>query len=492
MQTHPHFQQPPFRHQVEAFDLAKNRDAYALLMEMGTGKTAVALALLHAWYDHFDGCIDGCLVVAPKSVCLTWAVEQIPTHLREWDTQYRVGLWRAEATQRQANVNISMLKEDETTLPVLVMNVEAFSSPRGYNFADTFLREHPNSLMIIDESTRIKNPRALRTKRLLQLGRRAVKKLILTGMPVTQSPLDLFCQYQFLNPQFLDSTNYFSFKARYALTKRRFFNGRQFDEVVGYQRLDELQRLALAHGYRRLKAECLDLPPKVYQLRRCELNETEHRLYERMRDDAVIELSKTEVITAPLVLTQLLRLRQVLAGFLPSAENDPAVHYVEPCSRLAELLDVVEETSGKVIIWTSFIGSLVRIAAALESAYGFGTVGRFYGAVNQETRQTVVEYFQDPANKLRFFVGQVHTGGVGLTLTAAQTVIYYDHDWSLEARAQSEDRAHRIGQTRSVTYVSLVAPGTIDEDILSALTSKRSLADQVTGDWQQLLRKRGA
>lgn len=485
-----HFKQKPFRHQAEDFEKARGQTACALLHEMGCGKSAIALALLHAWYDE----LDACLIVAPKSVCLTWVRDQIPEHLLDWETHYRVGLWRPEATQKQANVNSDMLRGNGT-LPILVMNYDALSSPRGYGHASAFLHAHLATLVILDESTRIKNPRALRTKRLLQLRKLTARRLILTGMPVTQSPLDLYCQYEFLDPKFLESTNYFAFKCRYARLKKRYINGRQFDEIVGYQRLDELQRLALAHGYRRLKAECLDLPPKLYQLRQVELSDKQRHLYEQMRDDAVIALEGSEApITAPLVLTQLLRLRQVLAGFIPSVAMEDIkrdVVYIEPNYRLDELLEVCEEVSGKVIIWTSFLHSLWAIGDALEKAYGFGSVGRFSGATNQETRQAIIEQFQDPASKLRFFVGQVHTGGVGITLTAAETVIYYDHDWSLEARAQSEDRAHRIGQTKSVTYVSLVARGTIDEDVLTALVDKRSLADAVTGDgWHALFKKK--
>lgn len=493
MKLHEHFNQPPFRHQAEDFHVAVGRPYYALLHEMGLGKTALALALLHAWTEE----VDACLVVAPKSVCLNWVRKEIPEHLKDWDTRYVVGLWRPDETLRQAAVNTSLLDEHQR-VPILVMNYDALSTKKGYSFASAFLKSHPSTLMILDESTRVKSPRALRTKRALELSRHTSRRLILTGMPITQSPLDVFCQYEFLKPGLLEAGNYFAFKCRYARLKKRYLNGRQFDEVVGYQRLDELQGLMLRHGSRRLKAECLDLPPKLYQLRQVELSSDQRKLYEQMRDDAVIALEGSEQpITAPLVLTQLLRLRQILAGFIPSQEPEPDIRgstdrYIEPNYRLDELLEVIEEVSGKVIIWTSFIHSLVAITISLEKAYGVGVARAFYGATKPEDRQEIIEQFQDPASKLRFFVGQVHTGGVGITLTAAETVIYYDHDWSLEARAQSEDRAHRIGQTRSVTYVSLVARGTIDEDIMAALVAKRSLADQVTGDWRQLLKKKDA
>ena len=494
-----HFKRQPFRHQVEAFERAQGRKGFALLLEMGLAKSAVSLALLHerTCRPKDEGGVDACLILAPKSVCRTWVEEHIPQDLPD-PGGFVVGLWSPLQTQKQLMVNQDMTRNN-FVVPILVMNIDAIGTPRGYNFASLFMRSHESVFMIIDESTRIKNPRAIRTKRCLQLGLQATSRLILTGTPVTQSPLDIFTQYEFLGPGLLECSNYFSFKARYAQTQKQFIARRagdkiikqEYEAIVGYQRLDELQKLVLRHGYRKLKAECLDLPAKIYQVRRVELSEQQRELYKQMELNAVMELENEVFVTAPLALTKILRLRQLLAGFTsadPDEDDGRRVITEVPCPRIDELLAAIEETSGKVIIWTCFIPSIKRISRELRRVYGEQCVGEFYGGTHPEARQEIINSFQSPGG-IRFFLGQEATGGIGINLTAARTVIYYDNDWSLEARAQSEDRAHRIGQTGTVTYVDLVASGTVDDDVVLALHEKRNLAAQVTGDWRRLLRK---
>lgn len=485
-----YFACPPYAHQVEAHLRARDREAFAFLAEMGTGKSGMLTSVLA--YQHARGVIEGALILAPKSVCRVWVDEQLPRLLPTMTMAPRVLLWSAAQTQRQLAANAAfMAPGSPLQLKVLVMNIEALITDRGWKLAEAYARSH-RCHVAIDESTRIKNPGAKRTKRALKLGRLAVRRSILTGMPMTQSPLDLFSQYEFLGPDLLGCSNFFSFKARYAVLKKRYINGRSFDEVTGYQRLDELQRLALAHGYRRLKAECLDLPAKVYAPdREVALSEEQARAYEAMRDTAVAALSAAEVVTAPMVITQLLRLRQILAGVLP-LDGDLPARLFTPNPRVEALLELLEEVEGKAIIWSCFVPVIRLIAGELQHKFGPNSADMFYGRTTAAQRQEIINAFQDEGDPLRFFVGQVNTGGIGINLTQARTVIYADHDWSLEARAQSEDRAHRIGQGRSVTYINLVAPGTIDEDIIAAVRGKRGLADAVTGDgWRNLLLKKG-
>ena len=484
-----YFGRPPYAHQVEAHLRARDREAFAFLAEMGTGKSAMLA------YQHARGAIEAALILAPKSVCRTWVEEQLPKLLPTMTAPPQVLLWSSAQTQKQLALNHAfMAPGSPLSLKVMVMNIEAIATDRGWALAEAYVRSH-RCHVAVDESTRIKNPGAKRTKRALKLGRRAARRSILTGMPITQSPLDLFSQYEFLDPEFLGYSNFFSFKCRYAVLKKRYINGRSFDEVTGYQRLDELQRLALAHGYRKLKAECLDLPAKVYAPdREVALGAEQAKAYADMRDDAVVKLEGAGLVTAPMVITQLLRLRQVLAGVLPmSVEGIEGIanRLFTPNPRLEALLDLLEEVEGKVIIWSCFVPILRLIRDTLNKAWP-RSAAAFYGSTPAAERQGIINAFQDEADDLRFFVGQVNTGGIGINLTAARTVIYHDHDWSLEARAQSEDRAHRIGQGRSVTYVNLVAPDTVDQVILEAVMNKRSLADAVTGDgWRNLLISKG-
>lgn len=478
------FKTEPFKHQLEAWTRSRDLEYFALLMEMGTGKSKVLVDTL-AWLFG-RGQVNAALIVAPKSVVGTWAEEQLPLHLPDSVHDPLIVTWDPGPNKAKREEYNLLFTPDALRLKVLIMNIDAFSTKKGCQFAEAFLNAH-HALWALDESTRIKSPSTKRTRAVLKLARLARYRRILTGMPVTQSPLDVYCQYEFMKPGLLDQTNWFAFRYRYAILVRRVFNGRSVDLVTGYQRLDELQRLILRHGYRKLKGECLDLPPKVYQTRTVELTDEQRKLYDKLKKDAVVELSKEQRVTAPLVMVKLLRLRQLLAG---TFVTDAGEHVDVGCqNRLDELMAAVEETQGKVIIWCTFVDSIHRIWGELAKVYGDKSACMFYGGTGPELRQNLVDWFQNPADELRFFVGQVHTGGLGLTLTAADTVIYYEHDWSFEARAQSEDRAHRIGQTRSVTYVDLVARDTVDETMVQAVKAKKGLADQVTGDgWRDLFR----
>lgn len=473
-----YFKLPPYEHQLRAHKLARDRDAYAFLCEMGTGKSAMLTSVMA--YQRLRGRINAAVIFAPNSVCQTWVEEQLPKLYPDLGEGLLVYKWSTSNSQKNIKEQ-SQLLMFSLRLKVLVMNIEAMSTKKGFTFAEKFVRSH-HTLVAVDESTRIKSVNAKRTTNVIKVGNLAVSRYILTGMPITQSPLDIYSQYEFLDPDFLERTNFFSFKCRYGVLRRRYVNNKQFDEVVGYQRLDELQKIVLRNGIRVLKSECLQLPPKVYSPdREVELGEEQRRHYEGMRDNAVMMLSEEEIVTAPLVMTQLLRLRQVLSGIMPRPGIGLEPYLLNSNPRMDELVELLDEIEGKVIIWASFVPVVKEIIHRL----GQQAVG-LYGDMKPDARQLAINEFQNNPG-VRFFVGQVHTGGIGINLTAAEHVVYYDNDWSLEARAQSEDRAHRIGQTKTVTYTNLVAPKTVDDVILKALKAKKSLADQVTGDgWRSI------
>lgn len=475
--TRRYFRLNPFAHQLEAVEAAGDRQGFAYLLEMGCGKSAILLAEIAKLFA--DGQINAAVIVAPKSLCLTWLRDQIPTHLPPSISKVLAVVFESSPNKAKQEEYKQLFTEDPLCLKILIVNVEAISLTKGFEFTQAFLRAH-HALMGIDESTRIKSPTAKRTKNAIKLGKLARFRRIMSGMPITQSPLDVYCQYEFLGPDLLDSTNYFSFKHRYAVIRRMVINGRSFDQVTGYQRLDELQRFVGAHAYRKLKAECLDLPAKIYKKLFVGMTGEQARIYENLRLRALSELQAGTPVTAPLMITRILRLRQVLANALVNDDGVEIDLGVTP--RLEALMDLVEDIPGKVIIWSSFIKPIHDITRSLNDRFGKGAAAAFFGDVSSKERQEIVENFQDAAHPLRFFVGQVHTGGLGITLTQATTVIYHDHDWSLEARAQSEDRAHRIGQDRHVIYHDLIVQGSVDEMILGALMSKKGLADQVTGD----------
>jgi SNF2 family DNA or RNA helicase len=357
------------------------------------------------------------------------------------------------------------------------MNVEALSTTKGLTFVRKFLSCH-NTLIAVDESTTIKTPSAKRTKSILKLSELAKYRRILTGSPITKSPLDLYTQCGFLNEELLGFSSYYAFRSRYAHMIERNFGGRRVQIVKSYQRLDELSKLIEPFSYRVLKEDCLDLPDKIYIRREVELTEEQTKLYATMKQMALASLNG-KLLTAPNVLTQLMRLHQITCGHFKS--DDGKIQELKN-NRIEELMSILEETEGKAIIWANYIYDIERIVEAIKKEYGEDSIVEYYGAVNSDDRQKNIERFQDPRSTFRFFIGNPQTGGYGITLTAANTVIYYSNGYDLEKRLQSEDRAHRIGQKKSVTYIDLIAEKTIDEKIVKALRKKINIASQIMGE----------
>ena len=467
------FKTKPYEHQLIALEKSWDKEEYAYFMEMGTGKSKVLIDNIAILYDK--GKINGVLIVAPKGVYKNWYSSEIPTHLAS-HVQYKSVLWTASISKTKQEELNSLFKSD-FNLHVLVMNVEAFSTKKGLQFALKFLNSH-KTLMAVDESTTIKTPSAKRTKSILALSKSAVYRRILTGSPITKSPLDLYTQCGFLNDELLGFSSYYAFRSRYAHMIERNFGGRRVQIVKNYQRLDELSKLIEPFSYRVLKEDCLDLPDKIYIKREIELTDEQLKLYTTMKQMALATLNG-KLLTAPNVLTQLMRLHQITCGHFKS--DDGKIQELKN-NRLEELMSILEETEGKAIIWANYIYDIERISAAIKKEYGDDSVVEYYGAIHTDERQKNIERFQDPRSTFRFFIGNPQTGGYGITLTAANTVIYYSNGYDLEKRLQSEDRAHRIGQKKSVTYIDLIAEKTIDEKIVKALRKKIDIASQIMGE----------
>ena len=470
------FKTQPYAHQLSALEVSCDREEFALFMEMGTGKSKVLIDNIA--YLYGKGSINAVLIVAPKGVYNNWVEKELPQHLPDFITNKTV-IWKAGSKKSEDAVQ-NLNEEYSFDLKILVMNVEAFSTKKGARLAYKFVSLH-NALMAIDESTTIKNPTAKRTKNLITLGKYAKYRRILTGSPITKSPLDVYTQSQFLDPALLGYSSYYSFRAHFALLVDRQTGGRTFKQVVGFQNLTELTELLSKFSYRVLKEDCLDLPDKIYLRREIELTPEQKKIYKELREYAIANLNNAEVVTASSVLTQLLRLHQVSCGFV--SQEDGELQELKN-NRVSELMQILDETSGKVIIWANYQYDIERIYRAISEAHGPESVGTYYGATSDSDRKTLVADFQDPDSPVRYFVGNTQTGGYGLTLTAAHTVVYYSNSYDLEKRLQSEDRAHRIGQTSKVTYIDLFCKDTVDEKIVKALREKLDVAKQVLGEEQ--------
>jgi SNF2 family DNA or RNA helicase len=339
-------------------------------------------------------------------------------------------------------------------------------------------------MIVIDESTTIKNPRALRTKALIKLGNMANYKRILTGEPVTRSPLDLYSQCQFLDDTLLGFSSYYSFRNRYAIMNNMNLGNRSFKKIVGYRQIEELNSMIRLFSYRIKKEECLDLPPKTYQYRYIEMTKEQQRHYKTMQDLCLAQV-KSDVVTVPNRLSQLVKLHQISCGHLIT--NDGKTLYLDN-KRISVLMDLLEEADNKVIIWACYRADIHAIAEAIKDRHG-DTYATYYGDTSSKDRNDILKKFTDKNSDMRFFIGNPATAGYGLNLQVASTVIYYSNSYNLEHRIQSEDRAHRIGQDNKVSYVDIVTLKSVDKMIIDSLKGKKQIAAQVMGDqWKEWLR----
>jgi len=467
------FKNKPFDHQRKYLERFWKRPVAALFADMGTGKSFMVINNLAMLYD--TGKINAALIIAPKGVYRNWVDQELPKHLPE-HILHRTALW-TPSPRKAEKAELESLWEVTEDLKILVMNVEALSTTKGFEYANRFAM-YSKCFMAIDESTTIKTPTAKRAKNVVKVGKHALYRRIMTGSPVTRSPMDLYQQCDFLSNECLDSPSFYAFRARYAILVERNMGSHSFKKIVGYRKLDELKEKLDRFSYRITKEECLDLPPKMFIKREVELTREQMKAYNEMKTMALALFDKGMTTTVN-ALTQLMRLHQITCGH---SKLDDGSEISIPSKRVEELLSVVEETSDKVIIWANYRHDIDAIKLALQKEYGMAAVGTYYGDTEDEERRRVVREFQDPDSELRFFVGNPRTGGYGLTLTAASTVVYFSNSFDLEVRLQSEDRAHRIGQTKSVTYVDLIVPGTIDEKIVKALRDKIDIANQVLGE----------
>ena len=466
------FKTQPYEHQLKALTMSWDKEYFAYFMEMGTGKSKVLIDNIAMLYDK--GKINGALIVAPKGVVGTWYLNQIPDHLPD-HIEHKNVLWKPNITRKQ-NLRLKSLFETGTDLHILIMNVEAFSTTKGCEFAKKFLDSH-RTLMAVDESTTIKNPDAKRTKNICNLSILSKYRRILTGSPVTKSPLDLYKQCDFLKEELLGHGSYYTFRTRYAIMKTANFGGKSVQIVVGYRNLDELSEKLRPFSYRVLKDDCLDLPDKIYMKRTVQLSSEQKKVYEQMKQMALAEMNGKMMSTAT-VLTQLMRLHQITCGHFTA--DDGSIQKIKS-NRLDELMDVLEEIEGKVVIWAHYQNDVETIVEHLKKKYGDNSIVDYYGRTRPENRQSNIDKFQKDEG-CRFFIGTPATGGYGITLTQASNVIYYSNGYDLEKRMQSEDRAHRIGQKKTVTYVDIIAEDTVDTKIVKSLRKKINIASKVMGE----------
>jgi SNF2 family DNA or RNA helicase len=474
---------------MKSFNKPRNpssADVFAWLMEMGTGKTYVNLIEWQVRVEAND--MDTLVVVAPAGSYRNWYLDKSDDQKSELNAHLDPGLrrsmlvagWRAgggNAEQREQLRRVIGAKKGRPR--ALFVNVEALSREDSPAFEAISAVAGPRTMMTIDESTTIKSYDAMRAKECVRLGQMMGARRIMSGLVAPNSPLDLFMQFSFLDWRILGHESWANFQARYAIIVKQQFPGRRWPTKVvkGYRNVGELKELIAPYSYRVLKEDCLDLQPKVYQPREVELTKEQRRIYQEIKEFATSQLGDDAHVTATAVIVQLIRMHQVVCGHV--VDEDGKMHDV-PSNRVDAILEVLGEHRGKAIIWCTYHQELRKIVAALEKEFGLGSTAQFHGG-NMRTRgEDEQRFLGDPDCK--FMVATQSAGGRGNTWVNADLAIYAANSYNLEMRQQSEDRNHRKGQKNSVTYVDLIARGTVEEKIVRALRQKIDIATAITGE----------
>lgn len=452
-----------------ALDAKTPGGGFGELFEMGCGKTLTTIAVAGALYNL--GKIDRVLVVAPTSVCSVW-----PHDLN----QFATFPWEARVLLGDKKKRLKALNELENwpfkALRIAVINYE--STHRDGIFEA--LAAYKPDLIVCDESQRIKNPSAAQSKALHKLGDATPFRMILSGTPVQNNAVDLYSQYRFLDPA-VYGANFYAFKNRYCI-----MGGYGQHQIVGYRNMDELVEKEHSVAYRVTKEECLDLPQQTFINRYVQFTDAEQAIYEQLRKSSFLELETGENVTATTILTMYLRLMQLTGGFLTADESTrPKQVNTAKLDALADIVDdYVVDAGKKLVIFARFRAEI----AAIENLLRLRKIqyGSIYGDVPMEERGKIVDDFQtNPDTKV--FVAQIQTAGLGITLHAASTAVFYSYDYNYANYAQALARIHRIGQRLPVTYIHLVVDGSIDEKILAALENKEDMAKTVVDSWREVL-----
>lgn len=484
---------PPWAHQAEYPRRVEARPAlsdadnvFALLAEMGTGKTKMAL---DEWGEMVDGGeVENLLVLAPAGSYRNWYSAKTETERSELEKNLAPTLLvRTRAAPWVSGGKVEVRRGIERMLRhsgprALFVNVEALSTVKDAIAACEALLETGRTTILVDESTRVKNMTAARTKTLhrLRQHRNSAVRRIMSGLVTPRDPLDLFAQYWFLDWRILKQRSFFAFKQRYAVTRRVRFAGntRDTEIVVGFRNQEELQGLIAPWSYRVLLEDCLDMPGEVFQFRTVRVTDEQRRLILELRRTATTQLDSGAHVTTTMKMATLTRIDQILLGWV---EDEEGGHHPVKTHRYEELVELLEDHSGKAIIWTSFQESAERAVEALNAAFGKGSAALFYGP-NRSTRHLEeARFLGDPA--CRFMVSTMAAGGVGNTWNVATLRVYLNNSNDLEHRLQSEKRNYRGGQTQRVTSVDMVGDGvSVELKKIESLRKKLDLASLISGD----------
>jgi SNF2 family DNA or RNA helicase len=472
----------PFDHQRTHFDAYRDTPRRGLLWDMGTGKTKTVLDTFQHLF--IKGEVDTLVVLAPNGVHRNWITDEVPFHLPKWMLdQTECLFWH---TGRSHSLTFQNRLRNLLVLPgpvILAIPYTAIITKNCKEFLYKIL-ETRKCFYVADEAHHFKAPNAKRSKTIHASCKYAKWRRILTGTPLLQGPFDAYSIMKFLDLEFWKKyglDNFAMFKSHFGIFVEQEFRGgtHKVHLCVGYRNLEELKGILKEHCDRVLKDEVLDLPPKLYSKRYFELTKEQRRIYEELKEEFLtfLDEDQTQMVTAPLAITRLLRLQQVISGYIPTEDGENPIHEIPGGNpRLTLLEETIAEVGTQGIIFAKFRLDIDRIMSLL----GPGKAVRYDGKVSDDQRAKNKKLFQE--GKAQWFVANQGAAGEGLTLVQAKTVIYYNNTHNLGQRLQSEDRAHRPGQTSAVAYEDLIAVDSVDTAIVDNLRRKRDMAQLVLGD----------
>jgi SNF2 family DNA or RNA helicase len=458
----------PYAHQIEALQMAWQQPAFAYFLEQGTGKSKIIVDEIVNLIEQ--GYIDAAIIVAPNNVHVNWRTELFKHGPKEY-AKWNVYIYRSTDTEDKRNKAMKFFL-NTSSIPIFLINIEALSTVKGVAFMHRILRIKRHVYLAIDESHKIKSPSAKRTKAAIDISKFARYRRIATGTEAEEGIEDLYSQFKFLDPNIIGIKSFTAFRSMFCVMGG--FEGR---EIKGYQNEDVLAKRIQNYTYQKRKKDCLDLPEKVYVTHEISLTKQQFDIYNKLEEELLYELASGAIVDASLAITKVMRLQQVLCGHLNASESEeqPRSMQIIPSYRNEYVAELVEDASGKVIIFCRFVADVDIVCNALAT-HGIKSIG-VSGLMDSNDRMGEIDHWRTDKDT-KALVMTTAVGGVGLTLNEASTTIFFSNSWSSTDRLQAEDRNHRIGQVNHVTYHDIIVPGRIDDRLLQALRSKRMVSQE--------------
>jgi SNF2 family DNA or RNA helicase len=463
----------PMAHQAEGEALAGERGGFAWFLETGTGKTYTAILNIARLYR--ENKLRAAIIIAPKNVYReVWETELnnfMPADVPFYTVWFTAGLTDREESRLDTVIN-NYYNDDH--LKIILINVESFSSKQAHVICLRIMSKY-QTIVVVDESTFIKNPQVKRTRNILMLTPFAKYRRIMSGYPVLNSPEDLWSQIKFLGVE-IPFSSFLAFRNFYCILKP--IGMGKISVPVGYRNLDHLAELLSHFSYRKLKADCLELPEKIYEKRYVSMTIEQAKHYENMTKQARVTFSDGTGLTATNLMTLANKLQQIANGIVYTPVGPKFIEN----NKAGVLVDILGEEIGKkqVVIWSRYTENIKYLTYVLRARFGNSSTESIFGDTGPRDRHFLLNKFQD--EKYLYLLTNPASLGHGIKLLPSHYSIYYNNDFSLEHRVQSESRQHRAGQTNKVTYIDLITKNTIEDYVLEKLQDKMDVSAAILGD----------